>query len=133
MSQGLEVLIVFVLPNFNLCLLENRTLMKNLNRNPTEEEYSSAWSKFFWWITVKKTLMNWHRFQSTFYQRNIHYNWFLRQCSGQTFLGSFFAICSVFSKDQLERSMNFSTLLICILIAHSMEIFCKVLLFSWAN
>ena len=41
MSQGLEVLIVFVLPNFNLCLLENRTLMKKLNRNPTEEEYSS--------------------------------------------------------------------------------------------
>ena len=49
MSQGLEVLIVFVLPNFNLCLLENRTLMKKLNRNPTEEEYSSAWSKILWY------------------------------------------------------------------------------------
>ena len=38
-----------------------------------------------------------------------------------------------FPKAHLETSMNFSTVLICILIAHSMEIFCNVLLFSSAN
>lgn len=91
--------------------------MKKLNRNPTEEEYSSAWSKILWYTDSSQ------RFAKEIYIIIDSFD----NVQDKLSLAASLLYVVFFSKDQLERSMNFSTLLICILIAHSMEIFCKVL------
>ena len=77
-------------------------LTKKLNLNLTEEEDSSQWSKSLSQVTVKKTKMDWQRFE-TFAKKKTRDSFDNGNKLKLTF-SSFFAICGFsFFKDEREK------------------------------